>query len=144
MKTYILIKDLPDCKAGAEFEPADSDCGYQCNAKHIYYTKNIVENNPDWFKLKQSLFETEDGYDVEFGKTVYCVLEDFEIVTTFIAERLKDVKCFKHLSNAQQYVIDNKPIFSLEDIVDLLKTELGDCKYLVQKITELAKEKCGV
>lgn len=57
MKTYILQKDLPDVKAGAEFKLGrDSDAYYLTSNKtgtkyNCYcYPKSFVENNSEWFK----------------------------------------------------------------------------------------------
>lgn len=54
MKTYILLKDLPDAKAGTRLT---SDGGNFYDYKGItdtdkdesYYSAEIVENSPDWF-----------------------------------------------------------------------------------------------
>jgi hypothetical protein len=54
-KTYILLKDLPDVKAGAEFT---MDFGFYQYGKYTYYKKD-VETNPEWFKLKEEKEFTE-------------------------------------------------------------------------------------
>lgn len=61
-KTYILLKDLPDAKAGIELEYDGNDSyDYKSNRTTnntddntiSWYKKEFVENNPEWFKLKE-------------------------------------------------------------------------------------------
>lgn len=64
-KTYILLKDLPDAKAGDEYESVIAES----NKKRYYrnktkggfftYSQEQVENNPEWFKLKEEPIYTE-------------------------------------------------------------------------------------
>lgn len=66
-KEYILLKDLPDCDAGAVFVFIDCEDYYHtCNVrygdKYIRYNKEFVENNPKWFK--------EVNTDVSFSEMV--------------------------------------------------------------------------
>ncbi|KKL63994.1 hypothetical protein LCGC14_2169520 [marine sediment metagenome] len=59
-KSYVLLKDLPDVKAGAIFKlgavmdayylTADKT-GTRCNC--YMYPKEFVENSPDWFRCKK-------------------------------------------------------------------------------------------
>lgn len=56
MKTYILLKDLPSQKAGAEYiEDGSSKYKLRDNIhigfKHI--DSFVIENTPEWFKLKE-------------------------------------------------------------------------------------------
>lgn len=59
MPTYILQKDLPNIKAGAEFDQKKiNDNVYYAREidsmnDYYHYHKNFVENNPEWFKLKE-------------------------------------------------------------------------------------------
>lgn len=66
MTTYILQKDLPNLKAGAEFEYVTSETLGRLVPPHYYhkpekdsisydgisYLPTEVENNPEWFKQK--------------------------------------------------------------------------------------------
>jgi len=55
-KTYILKKDLPDIKAGAELKKLDEDNGrYYFHEDNPFksYSSNLVENNPQWFEEKK-------------------------------------------------------------------------------------------
>lgn len=57
MNTYILQKDTPNSKTGEEFTFKENDCnnrGAGYYGQHgMYWHPVIVENNPDWFKLKE-------------------------------------------------------------------------------------------
>jgi hypothetical protein len=62
MKTYILQKDLPDVKAGAEFKLGVALDAYfltsdKTGTKYNCYSypKDFVENTPDWFKAVPDL-----------------------------------------------------------------------------------------
>ena len=51
-KTYKLLKDLPNLKAGAILTLQDNDCEQYCGDKDgtlCFYDKEFVENNPEWF-----------------------------------------------------------------------------------------------
>lgn len=58
MSTYILQKDLPDYEAGEEFVYSKNSLYYEasntdkdgCRGK---WPPSYVENNPEWFKLKE-------------------------------------------------------------------------------------------
>lgn len=56
-KTYILQKDLPNVKAGTYFIYDDSTSGtncYHCAENYkIFFTRELVEDVPEWFKLKE-------------------------------------------------------------------------------------------
>ena len=54
-KTYVLQKDTPNAKAGDEFYYTPNEYrgeGY-INKAGMFWHKLIVENNPEWFKLKK-------------------------------------------------------------------------------------------
>jgi len=83
MSTYILQKGLPDLKAGAEFTKVDSDIkptAYVHNTTSIpttngktwkcfIYEPELVENNPEWFKLKEEKRTFKDWDEVIEGLT---------------------------------------------------------------------------
>jgi len=54
MPTYILQKNTPTSKAGCRFEPVYNGALY-CGLDKPYesFAKEVVENNPEWFKLKE-------------------------------------------------------------------------------------------
>lgn len=54
IKTYRLLKDLPDCKAGSIFT-FDGDCNYDYESTQYtdgksWYRNVVVENNLEWFE----------------------------------------------------------------------------------------------
>ena len=56
-KTYILQKDLPDSKAGNEYIYVDKNVPFPAFFLNglifqSYWMPSVVENNPEWFKLK--------------------------------------------------------------------------------------------
>lgn len=68
MPIYILQKDLPDSKAGDEYIWVDYYQRYYKNAdiEDSYWTKESVEDNLTWFKLKEESVKVldiiNDGY----------------------------------------------------------------------------------
>lgn len=52
MKTYILLKDLPDCKAGAEFVLDELVPLFRNKESENAFKPQDVYNNTEWFKLK--------------------------------------------------------------------------------------------
>ena len=56
MSTYILQKDMPNLSKGTEFKKADNGWYYVDKDNFgMYYSifSKVVENNPEWFKLKE-------------------------------------------------------------------------------------------
>jgi len=203
-KTYVLLKDLPDSNAGDEYVWNDSQKAYYKDGNVIssYWTAESVENNPDWFKLKQEpvidkenewvetngtfhvsapfdtdgltietkiegnklyyryvkldkpiLFKTEDGFDIFVEHDYYIVFEDdnsgwkpFEVVTQLdnnIKHEWFKHKKFKHKQNAVQYIIDNKPMFSIADFKKVSGDNRCDYYMTMGALKDLAKQKCG-
>lgn len=61
-KVYVLQKDLPDCKAGNNFISQNDGKYYYTsnNNKTISVYADIVENNPEWFLLKEDKLKEEE------------------------------------------------------------------------------------
>lgn len=141
MKTYILLKDLPDSLAGTEYEPsyAKSSCDkeffYQpCSNKFNKNGINInvlrdrkipatwVENSPDWFKLKEekSNIEIVDSVPVKDGKIESIAYKDLDKSKirsggdNFPYEILKN-------SKAENVLLDNGFSFSRPDGTGVVK-----------------------
>jgi len=54
-KRYVLLKDLPDVKAGAILKQGDGGLYYYLGFhdeghENSWYIKEVVEDNPDWFE----------------------------------------------------------------------------------------------
>lgn len=70
--TYILLKDLPDAKAGIELVFDDEGYYYQYKASNnepCWYLKEYVENNPEWFQKKSSKTIKEQPMAIEINIT---------------------------------------------------------------------------
>lgn len=90
MNTYILQKDTPCTKAGSEFiEQPDSN--YFQNSQGTGYDRKTVENNPEWFKLK------EPHFSGMFKGVHY----------TVTAKKGVDSKLYESIRSAIKSIIDN-------------------------------------
>ena len=105
--------------------------------------KTEVENNPDFWELieeNQPLFVTEDGLEV-FGRNVIVwivknnTLEKIKIHSIHLNEYDFGHKVFYHESNADEYILRNKRVFSYEDFI-----RWGNVPY-ERVIKQLAKER---
>ncbi len=104
--------------------------------------KTEVENNPDFWDLieeRKPLFVTEDGLECFDGDEYYSIGVDFKAIRMRALEHgisySSDVKRFKHESNADEYIVKNKPVFSYEDFI-----RWGNVPY-ERVIMKLAKER---
>lgn len=72
-KTYVLLKDSIDAKAGDEFVYDSDSCIYGKSGVLgvIYYTCD-VENNPEWFKLKEESIRVTGIYKNEHPQLGHC------------------------------------------------------------------------
>lgn len=84
-KRYRLLKDLPDCAAGAIFTHDGDDCynyeSTQYSDLKSWYKENVIQNNPEWFSeveeevpftwewtdelVKEFIMSENCGYSVE-------------------------------------------------------------------------------
>jgi len=118
-KTYILQKDLPDAKAGTELIFDGENC-YDYNSDRTdttdnvtisWYKKHFVENNPEWFKLKQQPVEDkriviselsrantfgENGFRYDFYTDKNIPQERYEAVKQAIERELNNEKPFSY------------------------------------------------
>lgn len=79
-KIYVLLKDLPECKAGTFFERGMYNFDYyrevvSGNKMGIMYPSKIIENTPDWFlEVKEEPLPINDGvshtYNLNKGEIV--------------------------------------------------------------------------
>jgi hypothetical protein len=103
-------------------------------------TINIIELNPNCNQImfnrldegidlvnakhyKQPLFKTEDGVDIFEGMSFYYVCEELELYNTICCydEDIKlynNSKFFSTKEKAEEYIIMNKKVLSLNDIFD--------------------------
>lgn len=85
---YILQKDSPNCKAGTEFRFVSLIMKYQStvmnkNSKGIYFEPEDVENNPEWFKIKEEekpkVINIEERHNV-FLCRIHTIGKDVRVV----------------------------------------------------------------
>ncbi len=69
MNKYILLKDLPDFKAGEVFIKGEDSNIYEDVNKTSYYSSETVETNTEWFKKAEELIYSEQNM-LDFGKFV--------------------------------------------------------------------------
>lgn len=82
----------------------------------------------DWIKVKEPLFTTEDGVNIIEGKHFWYVGDAFNICETRLLKnenwpiRLQK-KSFSTIEAAENWVLNNKVLFSLNDISKVIKRE---------------------
>mgnify|MGYP001565876269 CR=1 FL=1 len=68
--SYILQRDLPELKAGAEFiKNNEHTYRYNSEIEEIVYGKGVVENNPEWFLPKKA--EPKEFTESDLREFVY-------------------------------------------------------------------------
>lgn len=98
-------------------------------------------SNKDFWELieeEKPLFTTEDGVKVFIGHTFIIVGDDFikHKLTACNLPYTQDFKKFKHESNADEYILWNKPLLSLQEIDATIKGhlhEFDELKKLAEK-----------
>jgi len=115
---------------------------------------NIIGNNTnlnvfikDAKKFKNPLFTTEDGVDIFEGDKFYTIDSNFEIQSTFGGED-EVSNAWSSKEKAEEYILYNKPVLSLENVLDIwtelsgyTKESLKTQSVLINKITEFTKNK---
>ena len=104
---------------------------------------NAAEYGFDFFedliKVKEILFITEDGRPVYKDDKFYYVNKYF-IIAEYWADNAwtpkEDGLEFSTKENAEEYIIMNKPLFSVQEIHDFLSIELGNYNLLREKAKE--------
>ena len=87
---------------------------------------------------KKPLLITEDGVEIFEGDRFIMVGDDFikHKRTAFNLPYTEDYKKFKHESNADEYILWNKPLLSLQEIDSVIKgslPEFDELKKLAEK-----------
>ncbi len=99
------------------------------------------ELHPDFWELiekEKPLFTTDDGVEVFIGHSFIIVGDDFikHKLTACNLPYTQDFKKFKHESNADEYILWNKPLLSLQEIDATIKghlPEFDELKKLAEK-----------
>lgn len=157
MKKYRLKQWYPSL--GGDFKNGEKIIFWEergCYVKNfgddISLRKTEVENNPDFWELieeKKPLFTTEDGVECFDGDEYIAISYDFSKVGIVAranaytynlgAPYSSDVMRFKHESNADEYILWNKPLLSLKDIdeaVVMYYHEFDELKKLAEERVE--------
>ena len=136
-RSFKLIKDLPDKKAGAIFTWDEEKNCYVCKRdcfispyKYICYTAGQVEQQPDWFEeiKDEPILVTEDGKEL-YDREEYWIVNiqnwgDIQIghfISNFPLD--KDVyKIFSTRQAAETWIKENKPKWSDKDMEESFKS----------------------
>ena len=118
---------------------------YHVPNKSTTIYKEEVENNPDFWELieeKKPLFTTDDGVKIFLGQVYFSIDIEFNKRGHFaINSKLAEVvKTFKHESNADKYILWNKPLLNLKDIEVVIKRNLPEFVELKKLAEERSKE----
>ena len=84
-------------------------------------------------EYKPILFKTQDGVDVYKGDTIYVVGSQFFTVNSCTRnETFKNEVYFAKKENALEYAMGNKPMFSLQDVINNVKTTSTIADFLLK------------
>lgn len=86
----------------------------------------LVKGSDDWEEVEEVLFTTEDGVEItSLGTTVYWTDASFRTHwgTFGYAQHIKYVPIFSSLEARDKYILENKPLFSVIDILEYMKKE---------------------
>ena len=89
-------------------------------------------------KIKEPIFQTEDGIDMFAGMSFYYVCEELELYNTICCtdeKPYKNAKKFSTKEKAEEYILLNKPCLSYGDVQEYLKVK--DCN----KVLDLVQSK---
>ena len=118
---------------------ADSQVSYQ-TTKGEWLPSWIVQGS-DWEEVKPAyMFTTDDGVNIHIGDFYYFVTTDFIIRYTgdnYCWGGTAILPRFYHIKNADEYVLNNKPCLSLNDVY----SQLDRTSPLAKNIAEVAKKK---
>jgi len=99
---------------------------------HIAIPIELIENSEDWEEIKGFILTTEDGVDLFDGNHYYVVNSKYEVVEDIISKHItyknKIVKRFAKKENAEEYVLMNQKLLSLQDLLSVLDT-FGNFQY---------------
>ena len=77
-------------------------------------------------KIKEPIFQTEDGVDIFTGMSFYYVCEELELYNTICCtdeKKYKNAKQFSTKEKAEEYILYNKPCLSYGDVQEYLKVK---------------------
>ena len=96
-------------------------------------------------KYKEAILTTEDNVELFGGESIYSVTDDFQLCYTSIAtkENVQGVRVFAKKEVAEEHILMNKPILSLNDLLSVWGSDVEMYKesILFQNFKNLAKTK---
>lgn len=112
--------------------------------QHNFNTWTLCHSLKNVIKSKVPLFITEDGVDIYEGDEVTWVFSDNSGIAgtrKAEAEMYRNLKYFSTKEKAEEYILMNKPVLSLNDILKILPKyiSLAETRYL--ELEKLAKTK---
>ena len=105
----------------------DYSCGFNgLELECTQYWELIEEQEP--------LFITEDGVEIFLGQVYFSIDIEFNKRGFFAldSELAEGVKIFKHESNADKYILWNKPLLSLNEIDDTIEVHTHEFEELIK------------
>lgn len=107
--------------------------------------KTEVENNTDFWELieeEKPLFTTADGVDIFLGHSYILIDKEFikHKQTASNIVYTEYFKKFKHESNADEYILWNKPLLSLQEIDDTIEMYTHEFVELIKLAKERVEE----
>jgi hypothetical protein len=121
------MKKFKHKKLGWVAETSTNKQQYRCITNGWILPIQIIENSEDWEEIKEPILTTEDGVELFEGDIVIPVeITAFKIMVNYIV----DVNIFKNLpnkyykffakkENAEEYVLMNQKLLSLQDLIDV-------------------------
>lgn len=93
-------------------------------------------------KVGEPLFKTQDGVELFGGESIYGVTDDFQLCYTSIAtkENVKGVRIFAKKENAETFIKENKPQYSLNDIRNVLTKQMECTNWVMIDVDKIIKD----
>ena len=82
-------------------------------------------------KYRQPILTTEDNEELFGGESIYSVTDDFKLCYTSIAtkENVQGVRVFAKKEAAEEYILMNKPLLSLNDLLSVWGSDVDIERY---------------
>jgi hypothetical protein len=93
-------------------------------------------------KYKEPILVTKDGVELFGCESIYGVTDDFQLCHTSLAteENVKEVRVFAKKENAEKYIKENKPQYSLNDIRNVLTKQMKDIHWIMINVDKVIKD----
>ena len=112
--------------------------------KYYYKDGKVIEYEE---RYKTPILTTEDNVELFGGESIYSVTDDFQLCYTSIAtkENVQGVRVFAKKEVAEEHILMNKPLLSLNDLLsvwgDTNTLDVYSNSPLFTKFKKLANEK---